>query len=68
MILTKSENSYSDRFTKVLVWAWGLIYLFFSTIFTAHKKLGHTSINGNRGGSNMKGLGDKKQGPKIGGG
>ena len=60
MVLTSGEASISNRLSNFFIWLWGLIYLFFSTIFTDHKKLGHTSVNGGGGGSNMKGLGGKK--------
>ena len=68
MVLTSGETSIKNRFSNFLVWLWGLIYLFFSTIFTDHKKLGHNNINNNGGGGNMKGLGGSKRGPKMGGG
>ena len=60
MVLTSGEASYYNRLSNFFVWLWGLIYLFFSTIFTDHKKLGHTSVNGNGGGPNMRGLGSTK--------
>ena len=68
MVLTSGETSIKNRFSNFLVWLWGLIYLFFSTIFTDHKKLGHNNINNHRGGGNMKGLGGSKRGPAMGGG
>ena len=68
MVLTSSETSFCNRFTNLAIWLWGLIYLFFSTIFSDHKKLGNTGSGSSTGGSKMNGLGGKKQGPKMGGG
>ena len=68
MVLTSGTTSISNRMTNFFMWFWGLIYLFFSTIFTDHKQLGHNNRSGgsNSGGGNMKGL--QKKGPKMGGG
>ena len=68
MVLTSGETSIQNRFSNFVIWLWGLIYLFFSTIFTDHKKLGHNSVNGNGGGSNMKGLGGGGSKRVMGGG
>ena len=69
MVQTSNTAPITDRISNFLMWVWGLIYLFFATIFTDPKKMNINSRSGqfgNGGGPKMNGL--KKAGPKMGGG
>ena len=38
MVLTNNEVSVRSRFENFFVWLWGILYLFFATIFTDPSK------------------------------
>ena len=60
------------RIENFLIWLWGLVYLFFATIFTDPKKVnvnqrgGQFGNGGSKGNRNMHGL--KSKGPNVRGG
>ena len=56
MVLTNNDVGVGDRFSNFFVWLWGLIYLFFSTIFSDPSKA--NKANGGQfgnGGNKMNG-------------
>ena len=59
MVQTSSTAGLVNRVQNFFFWLWGLIYLFFATIFTDHKKLGANPRSGqfgNGGGPKMHGM------------
>ena len=63
MVLTNNDVSVRSRFENFFVWLWGMLYLFFATIFTDPSKANKSSGGqfGN-GGSGNKMHGQKKSG------
>ena len=69
MVQTSNQIPITDRISNFLIWVWGLIYLFFATIFSDPKKMNVNSRGGSFGnGKGPKMHGMKKAGPKMGGG
>ena len=66
MVQTSSTTSVVNRVSNFFFWLWGLIYLFFATIFTDPKAQKGNGQFGNGGAKKMHGL--RKPGPNIRGG
>ena len=67
MVLTSNETGISSRFSHFFFWLWGIMSLFFATIFNDPKKLDPKGGNfGNGGGKKMNGM--QRKGPSMGGG
>ena len=71
MVQTSGTSPITDRISNFFMWLWGLLYLFFATIFMDPKKM---DINprsgqfGNGGGGNKNMHGMRKAGPNVRGG
>lgn len=47
MVQTGYSIPITQRLSAAVFWLWGLIYLFFATIFTDHKKLNTDNFDSN---------------------